>query len=281
MRLAITVLVENTVARPGLLGEHGLALWIEVAGHRILFDTGQSRLVLANARKLGINLGDADAIILSHGHYDHTGGLAAVLRISPHPRVFTHPAALSPKFSRHPAGDIRNIGMPRAGRRLLLHDAGVLRTNEWPVEVFPGFSLTGPPPRTADFEDTGGDFLADRQGQNPDLLPDDQAAFIDAPEGTVVILGCAHAGISNTLRQVRRLTGNRTIAMVIGGMHLNQADPERLDRTIAELRALNIPRLYPCHCTGFAATARLCQEFPGRVAPCPAGTVIDLTEPRS
>ena len=104
-----TVLVEDTVPASGLSAEHGLSFWIEYAGKRILFDTGQSDILIHNAKKLDINLADADAIILSHGHYDHTGGLAAVLGVAAKARVYLHPAAIEPKFSPKTSG-VKQIG---------------------------------------------------------------------------------------------------------------------------------------------------------------------------
>jgi 7,8-dihydropterin-6-yl-methyl-4-(beta-D-ribofuranosyl)aminobenzene 5'-phosphate synthase len=153
--------------------------------------------------------------------------------------------------------------------------AELVRVEE-PLEVFEGVLLTGPIPRTTDFEDTGGDFFTDRRCATPDDLIDDQAAAIQTPTGTVVVLGCAHAGIVNTLRHVRDLTDNRPIHTVIGGMHLLNASDERMDKTVAELRSLNVRRLVPCHCTGFAAMARFFNEFPGRCRPCQTGTVVDV-----
>jgi 7,8-dihydropterin-6-yl-methyl-4-(beta-D-ribofuranosyl)aminobenzene 5'-phosphate synthase len=272
--LKITVLTENTAGGRGLLAEHGLSFWIEFGTRRILFDTGQSRLMLANARRLGVDLASTDAIVLSHGHHDHTGGLAQVLRISPQARVHAHPAALRGKFKRDSNGVVRDIGMPAAAKRRLRSHAKIV-LNERPTQPYPGFFLTGPPPRKAAFETVIGNFLADRHGTKPDLIPDDQSAYIETPKGTVVILGCAHAGVINTLRHVRTLTNQRPIRMVIGGMHLGEASPERMAQTVAAFRELDIPRLHPCHCTGFAAAARLWSEFPGRVQTCPVGTVIE------
>jgi 7,8-dihydropterin-6-yl-methyl-4-(beta-D-ribofuranosyl)aminobenzene 5'-phosphate synthase len=271
----ITVLVENTAGGRGLLAEHGLSFWIEFGTRRILFDTGQSRLLLANARRLKINLESTDAIVLSHGHYDHTGGLAAVLRISPTAKVFAHPSALLGKFKRDGNGVVRDIGMPAAAKGRLHNRENVI-LNERPTQPLPGFFLTGPPPRKTDFESTGAGFLADRRGERVDLIPDDQSAYLETPQGTVVILGCAHAGVINTLRHVRALTNQRPIRMVLGGMHLGDATPARMEQTVAAFRELDIPLLYPCHCTGFAAAARLSCEFPGRVQACPVGTVIEM-----
>jgi 7,8-dihydropterin-6-yl-methyl-4-(beta-D-ribofuranosyl)aminobenzene 5'-phosphate synthase len=147
---------------------------------------------------------------------------------------------------------------------------------EAPTEICDGLRLTGPIPRTTGFENTGGPFFKDQRCTEPDDLIDDQAAFVETPAGTVVILGCAHAGVINTLRHVQALTDNRPIHTVIGGMHLLNASPDRMDKTVAELRRIGVHRLLPCHCTGFAARARLWNEFPGRCGDCSVGAVMEM-----
>ena len=271
--LRITVLVENTAGRGGLLAEHGLAFWIERDGTRILFDTGQGDVLRHNASRLGVDLGTADAIVLSHGHYDHTGGLAGVLNEIGRKPVYAHPAAFEPKYARSLDGTGRAIGVPAAGLHAARHRADLTPVTA-PTEIGGGITLTGPVPRMTDFEDTGGAFFADPACTTPDTLPDDQAAFVETADGTVVILGCAHAGVINTLRYVRTLTEGRPIHAVLGGMHLLNASPQRMERTVAELHLQDIGRLVPCHCTGAAAVARLWREWPDRCQACPTGTVL-------
>ena len=286
----ITVLVENTARGHDLLAEHGLALWLEMGSQRILFDAGQSGIVRHNATQLGINLGAADALVLSHGHYDHTGGLAAIplsegsrwaVRVETDKsavqplRVFANPEALTDKYAQNSNGTSRDIGMPMYARQTV-RAATDLNLVDAPVEACEGVSITGPIPRCTDFEDTGGHFFRDPDGRQPDDLIDDQAAFIDTPDGLLVLLGCAHSGIINTLRYIRELLPRRPIHTVIGGTHLSTANDTRVDRTIEALREQGIRRLIPIHCTGFTAAARLHAAFPGRVAEAPVGTIIDF-----
>ncbi|MBN2217863.1 MAG: MBL fold metallo-hydrolase [Pirellulales bacterium] len=275
-RTRVTVLVENTAAAPGLLAEHGLAYWIEHAGRNVLFDTGQGGALAGNAYKLGIRLHDLDALVLSHGHYDHAGGVAEALKTARSMKTHVHPAAFERKFLRNADGTAREIGMPYRSARVIQD-----RRNRWiaatePTTVVDGLAATGPVPRLTDFEDTGGPFFLDESCLQPDPLEDDQSVYFDTAEGTVVLLGCAHAGVVNTLNHIRQLTGHRPIHAVIGGMHLVGASPARMDRTIEEFRRLDIKRLAPAHCTGMAFTVALWNAFPGRCQSCPVGTRFEF-----
>jgi 7,8-dihydropterin-6-yl-methyl-4-(beta-D-ribofuranosyl)aminobenzene 5'-phosphate synthase len=141
-----------------------------------------------------------------------------------------------------------------------------------PTEVAGGIFVTGEIPRRNDFEDTGGRFFLDAACTRPDPLVDDQALFFDTREGLVVVVGCGHAGVVNTLEYIQRIAGDRPIRAVIGGFHLLNANAERLDRTLDAFRRWNIQQISPGHCTGPAAVARLWAAFPERCAPCAVGT---------
>lgn len=283
-RVEITVLVENTAGQRGTLGEHGLAWWIETGGRRLLFDTGQGTVLLGNAYKLGAPILEADAIALSHGHYDHTGGLVDALRTRRHLPVFAHPAALEPKYARRDDGGGREIGMPPASRRALEEHAAAWMPTLEPTPLWDGLTLTGPVPRVTDFEDVGGPFFLDQACAQPDPLADDQSLFFPSDGGLVVVLGCAHSGVINTLNHVRRLCGGQPIRAVLGGMHLLGASTERIARTVEEFRRLDVALVAPGHCTGTVAVAALWNALPGRCATCRVGDRFTFsleTSPRS
>jgi 7,8-dihydropterin-6-yl-methyl-4-(beta-D-ribofuranosyl)aminobenzene 5'-phosphate synthase len=275
--LSLTTLVENSVHVRGLRAEHGLAFHLQCGGRSLLFDTGQSDLLLANADALGVDLSRLDAIVLSHGHYDHTGGLPAVRRRAPQARLFLHPAAMEPKFSANAVGPARPAGMTEPSLAAIREAGEAVTWTRQPTEVLPGVFATGQVPRETAFEDTGGRFFLDATATRPDPLVDDQALFFDTAEGLVVVLGCAHAGVVNTLRHIRRLTHNQRIHTLIGGMHLLTADATRMNATVQALRELEVARLVPAHCTGFAAAARLWAEFPGRCQSGGVGTRLVFT----
>lgn len=274
--ISLTILSENTVRGAGLLGEHGLSYWLETGTHRVLFDTGQGMVLEKNAAKLGIDLAQADAIVLSHGHYDHVSGLPHALDAAPDAALWFHPAAIEKKFIRSPKDKPRRISTDfmEAG------DFGKSRTVQRvaePTEVVPGVWVTGGIPRTNDFEDVGGPFFLDEELTVPDPMADDMALYLPGTSGLSVIFGCAHAGGINTLDQIFRQTGNLPVRSLIGGLHLAAASPERMDRTVASLRALAPLNMGFCHCTGGLALHRLWSEFPDACMEVHVGKRLILT----
>lgn len=271
--ICITTLVEDTTSGPGLLAEHGLSFWIEYGNRHILFDTGQSDLLIQNAKALNIDLAQADAIVLSHGHYDHTGGLSTVLGIAPKARIYLHPTAIEPKFSQS-SPKARSIGMPDLVKQAI-RNREIIWT-EFPTQVFDEIGITGQVLRVNNFEDVGGPFFLDVDCREPDPLLDDQALFIESSKGLIVVFGCAHAGVVNTLQQISDINRRKHFYAVMGGMHLMNTGPERIERTITAFREYNLQRMGPAHCTGGNVVERIRNAFPGQCFDCSVGTRIQF-----
>ncbi len=274
----ITILVDNE-AGAGLATEHGFALWLETAGKRILFDAGQGATLLENARILGINPLAADCIALSHGHYDHSGGLAVLLQQDRTFEVYCHPGAVNPRYSirNHTA---KPLQMPRAAMTAL--DRFPQERVHWvqrPVMLAENVGLTGPILRETIFEDPGGPFYLDQAGVRPDPIDDDLALWVRTGEGLVVCLGCGHAGLINTLEQAQRQNEGMPIRAVIGGFHLQNADHRRLEQTIEALRRIAPELIIPCHCTGEDAVFALRAAFGKRCRPGAAGMTCVFDQP--
>ena len=265
MELRITTLSENTtVARPrGLLGEWGLSVLVEVDNLKVLLDTGQSISAVHNADVLGTELPQIDKIVLSHGHYDHTGGLRQVLsRRKKEVEIIAHPDVWAAKYGHNPVEKSSiYIGIPFQ-REELESLGAVFKLTDEPVWLSDNVVTSGEIPMTTDYETIDpGLYVKEGDELRPDPLRDDQALFIKTPEGLVVILGCAHRGVINTLRHAQKLMEVKPIHTIVGGIHLFRASEVQLELTIAELKSLGIQRLGGSHCTGMPAAARLAQEF--------------------
>jgi len=268
--ISITILVDD-IPSGNLRAEHGLSLWINCREKRILFDTGQSNLLLRNAKILDIDLTNTDAIVISHGHYDHTGGLSDVLEIAAKAKIYLHPAATEPKFSKNVSG-AKSIGMPDSAKEAIQGQHMIWTAT--PATIFPGISVTGQVPRMNDYEDVGGTFFVDENCQKPDELLDDQTLFVESTKGLVVVLGCAHSGVVNTLDYISKLTGYNKIYAVIGGMHLLNASQIRIANTIEALKKYEIQKIVPLHCTGQNAMQDFKTAFGDKcLFLCPGGQI--------
>jgi 7,8-dihydropterin-6-yl-methyl-4-(beta-D-ribofuranosyl)aminobenzene 5'-phosphate synthase len=275
--LRITVLVDDATGNSRLGSEHGLSLWIEADGRKVLFDTGQGQALEPNALQLAVDLGQADAIVISHGHYDHTGGLLRALARSPKAVVYIHPLAFESKYARGEESRSRAIGIPEPVAAALLEGGHRLTFTRRPTQICSGVSVTGQIPRVAPFENRSGPFFLDERCLREDLIADDQAVYIESPAGLVVVLGCGHSGVVNTLDYIVRLTGSNSVHAVLGGMHLAEASEERIEATCAALDRYRIGIVAPCHCTGKRAIDRLRSCFGERVADCSAGATFSFT----
>ena len=268
--IRVAILVDNA-ANDGLVPEHGFSAWIEAGGQRILFDTGQGAALERNAPVLGVSLRAADHLVLSHGHFDHSGGVPHVLSQAPDVQVYLHAAAAVPRHSIRD-GIARSIGMPAAARAAIGRlPAARLHLVARPLELPGGVGVAAPIPRATAYEDVGGPFFLDAAGRRSDPVVDDLALWLRTERGLVVLVGCCHAGLVNTLTLARELSGEPRVHAILGGLHLREAGAARLDATVAALQALEVELLVPCHCSGEGAVARLQGTLGRRVRPGAAG----------
>lgn len=277
MKLNITTLSENTGSIDSFLAEWGISVLAETDEANILLDTGQSISASHNADILGIDLSKIDRIVLSHGHYDHTGGLRQILRkMRKRVEIIAHPDIWGAKYVRRQGQRDKYIGIPFQRQELESLGADFNLTTK-PVRITDNITTTGEVPMVTDFEKIEPVFFVrEDSGWQEDKLLDDQALIINTKPGLVVILGCAHHGIINTIYHAQQLTGVKPIYMVLGGCHLIGASQEQIRSTIAALRELDVQRLGVSHCTGLPAAAIMAQEFGDRFFFNNAGTTINL-----
>ncbi len=247
----ITVIVDNNAKEP-YFGEHGLAILVEHDEKKILLDTGQGNALFHNAEQLDISLSNLDALVLSHGHYDHGGNLAEIFSLNPSIEFFAHPDINIKRYSSKYMKQPKYIGLSSENIEAVNmigseHDH---RSNKT-VNIVPGVFFTGEVPRKNSFENTGGHFFTDKKGLVPDLIRDDISIWIEVENFLILICGCCHSGLINTIEHVQSFyDSTRKIDTIIGGFHLIKADRNRLEETVNFINASEINRIYPAHCTG-------------------------------
>ena len=278
MKLKLTTLSENTAGAGIVLAELGLSILIETDTTSILLDTGQSLSASYNADILGVDLSKVDKIVLSHGHVDHTGGLRQVFqKMRKSVEIVAHPDIWTAKYNRRRGRPDRYIGIPF--QRADLESLGArFNLSREPVRLADNIMTTGEVPMVTDFEAIDPQlFVKEGSDFRPDDLLDDQALIINTGVGLVVVLGCAHRGMINTLYHTQKLTGVKEIRLVIGGCHLVGASEARIWRTIAALKELGVGRIGISHCTGLPAAAIMATEFGENFFFNNTGNRIELT----
>lgn len=249
MSVKLTVLTENT-AGDKLLAEHGLSYLVETSSKTVLFDTGHSDTFLKNADCLDINIEKTvDTIVLSHGHWDHGDGLVFLSG----QELITHPKSFIKRYRKI---DNSYIGLSLSQDEL--EKQFKLRLSSQPVFITNEIIYLGEIPRQNSFEAKSTTFI-DEYG-NPDFVPDDSALAIINNNKLVVISGCAHAGICNTIEYAKHVSGITKIQAVIGGFHLKYNN-EQTQMTIQYFQENNIEELHPSHCTELPALSAFYNVF--------------------
>ena len=253
--LSFVILSDDHAAAP-YAAEHGFCLHIVLNGKNILFDTGQWALPL-NAERAGIDLAKVDECVISHGHYDHTGGIALLLEKNRHVRFWIHRDAALPHF-RDADGTAKVLTMSDKDRRALkalpVHR---LRHASFSAGITRDAGIVCPIPHTHPLEDTGGRFFRDLKLTQPDPIDDELALWIRHGKGLIIVTGCCHAGFINTCEAVKKETGIDRVHAVIGGLHLQSATDERIAATCDYIIQEGISAVVPCHCSGLDAVEKM------------------------
>ncbi len=278
--MKVTVVVDNAVPigmRHPFLAEHGLSLLIEHAGKKLLLDAGQSSAAVSNLSLLGVQASALDLLAISHGHYDHTGGLFHVLQ---HARkqipVYAHQRVFDAHYSVA-RGERRFIGIPHA-KPLLTALGADWRLADQPTEILPRLWMSGQIPRTTAYE-TGDAHLVTCGADGSDCkdeIADDSSLFYAGPRGLVVIGGCTHAGLVNTVQWGLKVTGASRLAAWIGGTHLGPLAKEQQEKTLAQLVSFGPDLVAANHCTGFAMMAQLYERFGKKFIPAFVSTAMEV-----
>ena len=283
--LRITVLAEDSVLYESpYLGQHGVSFLLEGVSaentRRILVDVGQnSQALLYNMQIMSISPDVIDTIVLTHCHYDHTQGVARLLREIGRKdiQVIAHPSIFRPHFITEPYR--RHVGITQGDSKMEIEKAGGnLSLTVEPFVIMPGIITTGEVERNTEFEGSSIGLKTEENGMViDDLILDDISVVADVKDrGLVIITGCSHAGIVNITKQAMRVAGHDKIDGIIGGLHLIEASDDVIKRTVEELDGLNIAWISAGHCTGFKAQVELYHAFGERFSPLHTGMQLEL-----
>jgi 7,8-dihydropterin-6-yl-methyl-4-(beta-D-ribofuranosyl)aminobenzene 5'-phosphate synthase len=273
-----TVLMDNTtILDTPYLSESGLSFLIETDDAKIVFDTGNSPIFLSNARKMGIDLTDITAVVISHGHNDHTNGLPVLgkllYRKGSRVPVILHPACMDKKHWANKDGSLEEIGMP-IGRNALEKYYDVTPATEV-TRIGDSLYFLGTIPRYDSSANESIGLVANAEGLLvPDFVIDDSAIIYDGKDGLVIINGCAHSGLVNILRYAQVIFRDKPIAAVIGGFHMLSKDQAWMEDTTAKIKVFEPKKIYPCHCTDEASRTTLRSQF--QVGTVGVGTVLSF-----
>ncbi len=273
--IRIITIVENTAIKAKFKAEHGLSMLIEKDGEYILWDTGQTDSIIHNAKLLNIDLSKIKIVALSHGHYDHVGGLKYLLKYTS-PTIYAHPYIFRKRYSKvSDNGNLRYIGIEnrefyeKKGAKFILKDT--------PVEIVNGIFTTGFEDMHTDFEEVDKNFVYEKNGEYvKDYVEDDMSLVIELKDGLFILFGCAHRGIINIIDNMEKQFGKKVIGF-LGGTHLGPASKHQREKTIKELKKRDCIKIMgPSHCTGMLMSANMYCEFKDKIIFNNVGTIVEL-----
>lgn len=279
MKIRITILCENLVGRLVGSGEHGFSAFIETDNGNYLFDTGSGRSIVPNSFTLNKDLKSIRKIFLSHGHYDHTGGLSEVLKMKGNVDVHSHPHVFLDRIAvlKEEGREIKRFIGIRYKKRYLESLGAQFVFNKDFIEVEKGLFLTGEVPRQTPFEKPDPRLFSETDGKTThDLFLDDQSLILDTDQGMILILGCAHSGMINIIHHTINKMGKGKFHAILGGTHLDFLTPEQLEESIRSLKKMEIEKIGVSHCTGMKPAFRLQQEFGDRFFYGCVGSVLEV-----
>lgn len=278
--MLISVLMEDTASTPQFASEHGLSLWIQMEGlepHTLLFDTGKSALLRANSEQLGINLSEAEYIILSHGHYDHAGGLTEVIQRNATAPILLHPEAVLPHYALRSSGKLDYIGIPS---ELLAHPRLQYTSAIYPLGKW-GLLFSGIQGKEASASSNHVLRMVKGGIEMEDDFIHEQNLLLREESKLILITGCAHRGILNILERAAELAG-RYPDFVLGGFHLSNptagtCEPESFLNALAVKLLERVSGIcYTGHCTGTEAFGKLQAKMGKRLRPLSTGLRIQI-----